>query len=68
VPVLLTAVVEIVIPASVELLLLSMRLPVPLIPPDTVNIAPPELLVSVVPPELTVIALVEIVNAEVVLL
>ena len=69
VPALLTEVVERVIPAAIELLLLRMRLPVPLIPPETVKSALPlELeLVRVVPPLFTVKAVVLIVSAEVVL-
>ena len=46
VPVLLTAVVESVIPAAVALSLSSTRLPVPLTPPDTVNSFVPAVLVS----------------------
>lgn len=67
VPVLFTLVVERVIPASVELLLFSMRLPVPVVPPDTVRSFVPLLLVRVVPPLFTVMAVVLIVRAEVVL-
>ena len=69
VPVLLTLVVERVIPEAIALLLLSTRLPVPVTPPDTVSTALPlELLfVRVVPPLFTVRAVVLIVRAEVVL-
>jgi hypothetical protein len=59
-----------VMPAARALLLFRIRLPVPLVPLDTVNITPPELFVSVVPPELTVSVeppVVLIVSAEVAL-
>src|SRR5215470_14374228 len=69
VPVLLTEVVDNVMPLAIALLLLSTRLPVPVTPPDTVSSALPLalLFVSVVPPLFTVSALVLIVSAEVVL-
>ena len=69
VPVLFADVVEIVIPAAMELLLLRIRLPVPVVPPDTVKSELPLalLLVTVVPPLATVMAVVLIVRAEVAL-
>ena len=68
VPALFTLVLEIVMPLAMALLLLMMRLPVPINPPETVNTFEPLalLLVSVVPLVLTVIAPLTV-NAEVVL-
>ena len=66
VPVLLIDVVDRVIPAAVALLLLRIRLPAPVTPPETVNSLVPRVLVRVVPPLLTVRAVVLIVRAEVV--
>ena len=69
VPVWFTAVVDSVMPLAVVVLLLRVRLPVPVVPPETVkSTAPLLLLVSVVPPLFTVRAVVLIVSAEVVLL
>src|SRR5262249_57730191 len=58
VPMLLTEVVDNVMPLAIELLLLSTKLPVPLTPPDTVSSDEPLalLFVSVVPPLFTVSA------------
>src|SRR5262245_54605195 len=69
VPVLLTEVVDNVMPLAIALLLLSTRLPVPVTPPDTVSNALPLalLFVSVVPPLFTVSAVVLTVSADVVL-
>lgn len=69
VPVLLTLVVERVMPLVIVLLLLSTNLPEPVMPPDTVStLVPLELLfVRVVPSLFTVIAAVLIVSAEVAL-
>ena len=61
-----TEVPEIVIHAPRELSLFTIRLPVPVVPPDTVNIFVPALLVRVVAVACTVKA-PEIVSAEVVL-
>jgi len=58
VPVLFTLVVESVMPLAVALLLLRIRLPVPVTPPDTVNNAVPAVFVKVVPPLFTVNAVV----------
>jgi len=66
VPVLLIEVVESVMLLFVELLLLRVKLPVPVIPPVTVKELAPLSSVKVVPEELTAIALID--NAEVVLL
>ena len=66
VPMWLTEVVERVIPAASELLLFKIKLPVPVVPPETVKIFVPAVLVRVVPPEATVSAVVLIVSAEVV--
>jgi len=65
VPVLLTAVVDSVMPLDVDPLLLKIKLPVPLTPPVTVKL--PAWLVKVVPPLLTVNPPVEMVSPEVVL-
>ena len=56
VPMLLTLVVERVMPLAILLLLLSIRLPVPLTPPETVSSELPLalLFVRVVPPLFTV--------------
>jgi len=67
VPVLFKLVVEIVIPFAVALLLLRTRLPVPLMPPDTVNNPVPAVFVNVVPLLFTVNALVLMVRPAVVL-
>ena len=69
VPILLTLVVERVIPETIALLLLSIRLPVPVMPPDTVSTELPLLLlfVRVLPELFTVMAVVLIVRAEVAL-
>ena len=66
VPALLTEVVESVRPEAIELLLFSTRLPVPIIPPETVSSELPLalLFVSVVPELFTVIKMVPIVNAD----
>src|SRR5262245_1147067 len=58
VPMLLTEVVDNVMPLAIELLLLMTRLPVPVTPPDTVSTDKPLalLFVSVVPPLFTVSA------------
>lgn len=53
-------------PLAVELLLLNVIFPVPLIAEDTVKPAVPRAFIKVVPPEFTVIAFVEIVRADVV--
>ena len=53
VPTLFTAVVESVMPLASELLLLRIKLPVPVTPPDNVSILVPAVLVSVVPLALT---------------
>ena len=66
VPVLLTDVPERVIPLAVELLLFSIKLPVPVAPPEAVSIFVPLLLVRVVPP-LLMAMLPLTVSAEVVL-
>ena len=55
-------VVEIRIPLFVELLLLSIRLPVPITPPETINNWIPLLFVRVVPELFTVIAVVLILS------
>jgi hypothetical protein len=62
VPVLLTEVPDKVIPFEIELLLLSIKFPVPEISADIVNNATPDalLLTKVVPPDATVIAVVVI--------
>lgn len=67
VPVLFTEVVERRIASAVALLLLSIKLPVPVVPPETVSILVPAVLVSVVLELFTVIAVVLIVKADVVL-
>ena len=66
VPALLTEVVESVRHEAIELLLFSTRLPVPIIPPETVSSELPLalLFVSVVPELFTVIKMVPIVNAD----
>lgn len=68
VPTWLTLVVESVIPAAVELLLFSIKFPLPLTPPETVRSVVPLVLVNVVPELLTLKAVVLMVNADVVLL
>ena len=67
VPELFTEVVVSVMPAAVALLLLRIKFPVPVTPPDTVKTEVPAVLVRVVPPLATVRAVVLIVSAEPVL-
>lgn len=66
VPVLLTLVVEIVMPLVIELLLFRTKLPAPVIPPDMVSTLVPLglLFVRVVPEPFIVMALVLIVSAD----